>query len=177
MGRIDLLSTRIEFLVAARYRQQVWELDIPLAGSRLESEADVRALERTFHDTHRRVFAVDEPGQYLECLVWKSRATAVTAKPAVSAHPVASGDGDMVKHAPAFFRNLGLIETPMYSGGSLTPGTCITGPAIIREPTTTVVVYSGSMATVTPLGNYLLEIEADPVDFTAAGMREELAAS
>ena len=69
------------------------------------SEADVRALEQTFHDTHRRVFAVDEPGQYLECLVWKSRATAVTAKPSVSARAVESAAGDLVD-APAFFRNL-----------------------------------------------------------------------
>jgi N-methylhydantoinase A len=174
---IDLVSTRIEFLVAARYRQQVWELDIPLAGSRLKCEADVRALEQTFHDTHRRVFAVDEPGQYLECLVWKSRATAVTAKPAVSARALESGDGDMVKHGPAFFRNLGLTETPMYSGVYLTPGTCVTGPAIIREPTTTVVVYPGSTVTVTPLGNYLLEIGADPVEFTAGGIRGEVVAS
>ena len=174
---IDLVSTRIEFLVAARYRQQVWELDIPLAGARLESEADVRALEQTFHDTHRRVFAVDEPGQYLECLVWKSRATAVTAKPSVSARAVESADGDMVKHAPAFFRNVGLTETPMYSGVYLTPGTCVAGPAIIREPTTTVVVYPGSTATVTPLGNYLLEIGAEAADLTAAGIRDEVAAS
>ena len=42
-----------EFLVAARYRQQVWELDIPIAGNRLESEADVKALEQTFHETHK----------------------------------------------------------------------------------------------------------------------------
>jgi N-methylhydantoinase A len=137
----------------------------------------VRALEQTFHDTHRRVFAVDEPGQYLECLVWKSRATAVTAKPAVSARALESGDGDMVKHGPAFFRNLGLTETPMYSGVYLTPGTCVTGPAIIREPTTTVVVYPGSTVTVTPLGNYLLEIGADPVEFTAGGIRGEVVAS
>ena len=59
----------------------------------------MRALEQTFHDTHRRVFAVDEPGQYLECLVWKSRATAVTAKPCGQrALRVESGDGDVVKH-------------------------------------------------------------------------------
>ena len=133
----------------------------PARGSRLESEADVRALEQTFHDTHRRVFAVDEPGQYLECLVWKSRATAVTAKPSVSARTVESADGDMEKHAPAYFRDAGLTETPMYSGGMLTPGTSVAGPAIIREPTTTVVVYPGSTATVTPLGNYLLEIGTD----------------
>jgi N-methylhydantoinase A len=37
-------------------------------------------------------------------------------------------------------------------------GASIEGPAIIREPTTTVVVYPGSVASVTRLGNYLLEV-------------------
>jgi N-methylhydantoinase A len=65
----------------------------------------------------------------------------------------------------------------MYSGVYLTPGTCVPGPAIIREPTTTVVVYPGSTVTVTPLGNYLLEIGTDVADLTAAGIRDEVAAS
>ena len=65
----------------------------------------------------------------------------------------------------------------MYSGELLTPGTSVAGPAIIREPTTTVVVYPGSRATVTPLGNYLLEIGTEPADVVAAGIREEVAAS
>jgi len=37
-------------------------------------------------------------------------------------------------------------------------GARVTGPAIVREPTTTLVVYPGSSAVVTPLGNYVLEV-------------------
>ena len=82
----------------------------------------------------------------------------------------------MVKHEPVFFRNRGLTDTPIHSGEFLTPGTCIDGPAIIREPTTTVVVYPGSRAIVTPLGNYLLEIDPEPADETASSIREEVTA-
>lgn len=176
LADIEPVATKIEFLVAARYRQQVWELDIPIAGSRIESEADVKALEETFHETHRRVFAVDEPGQYLECLVWKSRATAVTRKPSVASRASEEGDA-VVELATAFFRETGAIETPRYNGALLEPGTRIVGPAIIREPTTTVVVYPGSTATISPLGNYLLEIgsEAEALD-VAASLREEVSA-
>jgi N-methylhydantoinase A len=60
-------------------------------------------------------------------------------------------------HADAYFPEIGLTSVPRYDGGSLAPGTRIEGPAIIREPTTTVVVYPGSIAAVTPLGNYLLQ--------------------
>jgi N-methylhydantoinase A len=138
----------------------------------------VRALEETFHETHRRVFAVAEPGQYLECLVWKARATAVTAKPSVSAREVggAASQGQAVETGRAFFRDLGMIETPLYRGESLSPGARVAGPAIIREPTTTVVVYPGASATVTPLGNYLLDIGIDPEDLALAGVRQEVTA-
>jgi N-methylhydantoinase A len=47
---------------------------------------------------------------------------------------------------------------PRYDGRALTAGARIAGPAIVREPTTTVVVYPGSSALVTPLGNYVLEV-------------------
>ena len=165
---LDPVSTRVEFLVAARYRQQVWELDIPIAGTRIATPEDVRALEQTFHETHRRVFAVDEPGQYLECLVWKSRAVAVTRKPPVGARPAdpaAAPPGS----GTAYFRDTGHLETPLLTGPALAAGTVVTGPAIIREPTTTVVVYPGSSATVTPLGNYLIAI--DPPAGTAPAAR------
>ena len=38
-------------------------------------------------------------------------------------------------------------------------GARIEGPALIREPTTTVVAYPGSTVTVSALGNYLLEVQ------------------
>jgi N-methylhydantoinase A len=147
-------AMRKEFMVEARYRAQVWELDVPIP-SRIAGEEEVRALEEAFHATHERVFAVREPGQYLECLLWKTRATAVLDKPQVRAREI-TGGGRM-DHADAYFPEIGLTSVPRYDGGSLTPGTRLEGPAIIREPTTTVVVYPGSIAAVTPLGNYLLQ--------------------
>ena len=85
-------ATRKEFMVEARYRAQVWELDVPIP-PRFAGEEDVRALEEAFHRTHERVFAVREPGQYLECLLWKARATAVLDKPQVRSRELTGVDG------------------------------------------------------------------------------------
>ena len=89
LADIDPVATRKEFTVEARYRAQIWELDVPIP-SRIV-DGGVTALEDAFHETHERVFAVREPGQYLECLLWKVRATAVPRKPAV--HPRAAATG------------------------------------------------------------------------------------
>ena len=81
---VDATGERLEFFVDARYRGQVWELTVPLPASRLRDQSDVDSLVEAFHDVHERVFAVREPGQYLECLTWKARATALLAKTDVS---------------------------------------------------------------------------------------------
>ena len=158
---LPVAGTRTDFLVEARYRAQVWELDVPVP-RRLESDADVRALEEAFHLTHERIFAVREPGQYLECLLWKARATAVLAKPELRARELPAAAAEPEAAVEAYFRETGLGPVPRHTGAQLPAGTRIEGPAIVKEPTTTVVVYPGAAAVVTPLGNYLLDVGGEP---------------
>ena len=166
---LPVTDTRKEFSVEARYRAQVWELDVPVP-RRLESGDDVAAVEEAFHATHERIFAVREPGQYLECLLWKARATAVLEKPTLRPLERAA-EGEAAGEAEAYFKETGLVPVRWFDGASLPSGSRIEGPAIIREPTTTVVVYPGSSAVVTPLGNYVLELESEAAE--AAPLAEE----
>ena len=156
LADIDPVETRKEFTVEARYRAQIWELDVPIP-SRIR-QGEIGVLEDAFHETHERVFAVREPGQYLECLLWKVRATAVPRKPGVHSRALAEGAPQPASVAPAYFRETGLVPVPSYDGVSLPRGARIEGPAIVREATTTVVAYPGSTVTVSALGNYLLEV-------------------
>jgi N-methylhydantoinase A len=50
-----------------------------------------------------------------------------------------------------------LRKTPVFRGVELKPGASIVGPAIIEEPTTTVVVYPRMSAFVSPSGHYILK--------------------
>jgi N-methylhydantoinase A len=163
LAGLPVTGTRQEFLVEARYRAQVWELDVPVP-RRLDSDEDVRAVEEVFHATHERIFAVREPGQYLECLLWKVRATAVLDKLELRPRQPAPASADAEAHIQAYFKETGLSTVPRYDGPSLAAGTSIVGPAILREPTTTVVVYPGSSAVVTQRGNYLLELAPEQAE-------------
>ena len=163
LAGLPVLETRKDFSVEARYRAQVWELDVPVP-PQLESDEDVRAVEEAFHATHERIFAVREPGQYLECLLWKARATAVLEKPTIRPRELPAEPGDAASTDTAYFKETGLRPVPRYDGESLSVGTRIEGPAIIREPTTTIVVYPGSAAVVTGLGNYVLELTTEQRD-------------
>jgi len=53
----------------------------------------------------------------------------------------------------------GMVDTPVYKGADLKPGNRISAPAIIEEPTTTILVMPGSKASITKYGNYLIEIK------------------
>jgi N-methylhydantoinase A len=171
LAGLPVTAERKDFFVEARYRAQVWELDVPVP-RRLESDEDVPTVEEAFHATHERIFAVREPGQYLECLLWKVRATAVLDKPELRPRqPAPAGAGGEVE---AYFKETGLATVPRHDGSSLPQGTRIDGPAILREPTTTVVVYPGSSALVTQHGNYLLELAPEQLE-SAPVVEEALA--
>jgi N-methylhydantoinase A len=45
----------------------------------------------------------------------------------------------------------------VFRGDALAPGSFIAGPAIIEEPTTTIVVYPRMSALVSPSGHYILK--------------------
>jgi N-methylhydantoinase A len=148
-----------EYFVEARYPYQVWELDVALPKGKFENQADLDATIEAFHLEHERVFAVKEPGQQIECVYWRGRLTALLDSPPLSkivAHEAALPAARM--RSAAFFAGHGELDTPRYHGDSLAPGMIVDGPAIIDEPTTTIVVYPENRARVTELHNYLLEV-------------------
>jgi N-methylhydantoinase A len=51
------------------------------------------------------------------------------------------------------------VHTPIYRGEHLRPGARIEGPAIIEEPTTTIVVYVDGIAECSAAGNFLLRFK------------------
>lgn len=171
LGDVPTLDKTITFTVEARYRMQVWELDVPLSKSRITTDEDLRELEEAFHAVHEKVFAVSEPGQHLECLVWKARATAAIAKPAISAGERPAQAPEPISTGPAYFDSEIFAQTPSFHGPHLAIGTEIAGPAVVREPTTTIVVYPEHTLRVTDKGNYLLTTKASQLDDDSKDIR------
>ena len=149
---------RTDYFVEARYPYQVWDLELPMERGRFDDAGEVEALERDFHRAHERIFAVAEPGQQVECLHWKGRLTVALPRPPLHTEATNGGGARPGAYRRASFADSGVVETAILHGSMLSPGSLVEGPAVIEEPTTTIVVYPGSTATVTPLRNYLLEV-------------------
>lgn len=151
---------RFDFYSDSRYNYQIWELTVPLRGNRIGNEAELAQFINDFHDVHERVFAVKEPGAYLECLLWGVYTTLETTKPKLVEQSYAGENPStaLMGKRKAYFKELGgLVDTPFYRGDKLGYGNKIDAPAVILEETSTVVIPPGWSATVTKFGNYLLE--------------------
>ena len=160
-----------QFFVDARYLNQQWETEIELANPHFGEAGAVEALIEDFHQVHERLYGVKEENGMLECLHWKGRLIARLDRPS----PQASSGGSTARAEPArvmqaYFGTHGRMETPVYLGAQLAPGSEFAGPAIIEEPTTTVVIYPGMTARVSAAGNYILDTapEAKPAPADSA---------
>jgi len=160
--RVPKSHRRLNFYAEARYPSQVWEIPVALKGRRIAAAVQLKQLVNDFHKIHEKIFTVKAPGQAVEFVYWRVRATGTTDVPDAQTLPAGgrSAEAALKGKRQAYFKETGgLLETPVYDGARLMAGNRITAPAIIEEPTTTVLVMPGSTATVTKHGSYLIEIK------------------
>ncbi|MGV9713724.1 hydantoinase/oxoprolinase family protein [Gordonia sp. NPDC003424] len=149
----------IELVAEARYEGQVWELDTPLPVRRFDSDSDRLALVEAFHQVHDRVFAVRDEGGTVEIVNWKARLVVDLAEqPKPSDQTVKPKTGIASVERDCYFGAATPVTTAVFRSDDIEPGLIVAGPAIIEEPTTTVVVYPGMSAEVSAEGNYLLRL-------------------
>ncbi|MEM7543308.1 MAG: hydantoinase/oxoprolinase family protein [Pseudomonadota bacterium] len=144
------------FFVEARYRFQVWELEIEIDVQRFETPEDVERLVEAFHKMHDRVFAIADIGQAVECLNWRGRLVAAVEPPSLD--PTSSGTDKTATsdHARQAYFSGEMIDTPIYRGEQLVIGAKINGPAVIEEPTSTLVIHPGAEVVVSAGGRYIV---------------------
>lgn len=149
---------RIEYFTEARYEAQVWDIVTRVPGSRFHGDEDVAQLRKAFDDEHERLFAFRDDTAELEFISWKARLTAQRDAGHPAVPTVSRTKGNFSKTRNCFFGQGQRIDTPVYLAQDLRPGQHITGPAIIQEPTTTLVVYPGMATEVSGSGNYILHV-------------------
>jgi N-methylhydantoinase A len=142
--------------VDLRYIGQFHEIEVPVARYPLTPEDLVQA-EADFHRRHYELYGFTQPRRGLEIL--GCRTTTTVANPPVEIPAAATREADpapaLWRHRPCFLDGR-FFETPCYLGERLVAGNVLSGPAIVEETTTTVVVPDGFTCTVDPYRNYLL---------------------
>lgn len=151
-----------EFLAEARYPFQEQELAFTIKKQSFTGEEDVEELANDFHDIHDQVLGSKDPNEYVECVVWKIRATGLTPETGLNEQQL---NGETPENASrksarmAYFKEMNeKVDTPVYNGDKLKAGNKIVGPAIIEEPTTNLVVFPNEVVRVSKYGSYIVEL-------------------
>ena len=143
------IRSEINFSVEARYQEQVWEIEVPLARPEFSSAEDVTALVESFHDTHDALFAVRDTASDVEVLTWVARVSCSLQDPDAIKPPVAPGRSGVSGTRQAYFPDLGAVDTPVYQVRDLETGRRHAGPLLVESPVTTLVVDAGSEVSLT----------------------------
>jgi N-methylhydantoinase A len=140
------IETGIEFFAEARYPEQVWEIEVPIASRRFNGDGDVAALVEAFHEAHRDLFAIDDPESGIEVVGWTA-AVRCRLRESESGTLVATDVKTEIEGTrKAYFSGTGFVDATVRRFETLRVGEKVAGPAIIESPFTTVVVDPGATA-------------------------------
>lgn len=150
----DILLQRTADL---RYSGQEHTVTIPVDSSRVTQEG-IWTMGSTFSQFHEREygFRLDSAVELVNLQV---SGIAKVRKPAPKYSKVRtpSAAESSREERTVYWGSEGKVRTPIYRRDSLPPGYSLTGPSIIEEPTTTIVVPRSFTAVVDELGNIILE--------------------
>jgi N-methylhydantoinase A len=147
--------------VDARYVGQSHELvlDVP---ERPVTAAAVERLVSSFHGEHARVYGFSAPGEPVEIVTLRIIGAGRIPKPTLKTIATGTADpADAVKGTrPVYFAEKhGYAETTVFDRYELKAGNVVSGPAVIEELDSAVIVHPGHRADVDPHGNLLITAE------------------
>jgi N-methylhydantoinase A len=135
-----------------RYYGQEHTVKVPLPSGRIDDEEVKKIIER-FHEYHEREYAfrLDSPVEIVNFhLVGEYRVKKFELK---ELNNIVSSLDDAIMQERRIYVNGNELTVPVYSKQKLSPRFRIDGPAIIEDPTSTILVLSSQKAIVDKYGN------------------------
>lgn len=143
-----------------RYVGQVHECTVDI-GTFPINETTIEAVKDAFHARHEELYTYSERHSAVEVVNLESTIYGRIEKVRPPKLQAGGDAGVALKgHRDAIFDQSGKpVSTPIYEGAKLGAGARITGPAIIEEVTTTIVIEPGWTSILHESGSYLLTRE------------------
>jgi len=149
-----LSQSRLAYM---RYIGQGHEIDVPVPSRRLRQE-DVEALKQAFDERYAELYSRVIPGLDVEILTWAVSVSTPpqAAKLATEAEPREAPPPRGRRHLFDAERT-DFVEVPVYHRDDLSPGTRLSGPALIAEDQTTTIVSAAFDVRINGIGYIVLE--------------------
>lgn len=143
----------LRYTVEARYEMQVWEIPIEI-DLIVPDEKLGPQIVAAFHAEHERLFGVRDTQSDIELLLWRAEIRQPIDSPKALHAGMGQGSCTTIRARRASFDGATLQDVPTVLADTLSVDSIITGPALIYEPTTTLVVPPGCTANLTVHGYY-----------------------
>ena len=146
---------RMDHEVKMRYAGQWRSLDVPCS----RPLTDIETVRQRFHAEHQRVYAYSDEEQHVEIYGLRVTGRGVVEKPSFPELEETSRGDAQIGTREAYFSEMGeYVETDLYDRALLTAGTTFTGPAIVEQMDSTVVVPPGAEVEVEETGNLIITV-------------------
>ncbi len=144
-----------------RYVGQVHECTVEVGNFAIDA-AGIERLKEAFHARHEQLYTYSEPNSIVEVVNLESTLYGLVDKPEVATLTTGPDVDAAIKGSRnAIFSADGASRrVPVFDGEKLGAGSLVTGPAIIEEVTTTIVIEPDWQAELHESGSYVLT----PVD-------------
>lgn len=152
-----VIDSSIEYILEARYRHQIWEIDLPLEINRFKSKKDVARVREEFDRLHEEVFAFRDPTSEVEFVGWRATARCKlrNGKLGKLQHEKLF-EKDLAPRRTAYFEGKGSVNARVLPFESMRPNVSVRGPAIVESPFTTVVIEAGAKVVRKPSGSLVI---------------------
>ena len=151
---------RMSFTYSAdlRYEGQLseTEVNLPLTDGRFTLD-DLPQLHRVFDEKHDALHGFSLPEATLELVCLRVKAEGVTEKPRFRELPYMGEDASAaIKAQRSIYYEGEFLTVPIYDGNKMGHGHHVSGPAVIEEPTTTILIVPDYQVTCDRYGNYVI---------------------
>jgi N-methylhydantoinase A len=159
---LELETATVRRLADGRFLGQGFDLVVTLPGGPYhDGDATRQALQAAFETAYREKFSLTPPDVPVEFINIRVAVRAPVAGSEIAlAGPRRRAAGDMVKgRRPAYFREAGgFVQATVYDRYRLVAGDELSGPAVVEEEGSTLVLGPGASARVAESGNIVVTL-------------------
>lgn len=139
--KVPKSQTRLSYAADLRYVGQFNEVEVPIEGGPTVRKSDLELVVREFHARHDALYGYSMQGAPVELINLRVTARGLTPKPKFARARAATAPVEKTRigRRKAWFDGA-FREVPVYDGLALQNGHVVRGPAIVSQPTTTIVI-------------------------------------
>ncbi|MFC2948123.1 hydantoinase/oxoprolinase family protein [Virgibacillus sediminis] len=150
----------LEASLDLRYIRQAYEINVPIHDLKV-TESSLAKATNLFHEIHERVYGFNRKGEELELinvrLIGNGKIKEVSTD---REELLTDGKVEKIGERDIYF-NDSFVTTPIYERTSMNSSVSITGPAVIEQLDSTIIIHPDQKVTTDHTGNLIIDLAVE----------------